>query len=237
MDAFKISTAAACIAEMITLPICAVKTIYQTDLKYKSIRNVASDIYKKQGIRGFYNSSGWAILSQSVSTGTKYSGYSALQKHRNTRQNDLQGNMINGMIGGIISTVFVHPIDVLKVHKQNNYNFLNELKLHGPKLFYRGASKSLTKNMLLTSINFPIHDFCKHYTQNTFVAAALASFTTSLIVHPIDYLKVRHISGQDLYPSSSVRYYYRGFHINLMRIMPHFIITMACIDYFKSLSK
>uniref|UniRef100_A0A6C0CBP1 Mitochondrial carrier protein n=1 Tax=viral metagenome TaxID=1070528 RepID=A0A6C0CBP1_9ZZZZ len=237
MDTFKTSMLAASIAEIVTLPICTIKTIYQTNLNYISIRGVAWDVYRFRGIAGFYNSSGWAILSQTMSSATKFTAYSYLQTYRETQKRNLLGNMINGMISGIISTMFVHPIDVVKVHKQNNFNFLKELKLVGPKLFYRGGSKSLTKNIVLTSLLFPLYDFYKYHIDNIYIASACSAITSSLILHPIDYLKIRQISDQQLYPKDSgIRYYYRGFHINLMRVIPHFMITMVCIEYFRQIN-
>lgn len=234
MDTFKTSILASSVAEIITLPICTIKTIYQTDLEHKSIKDVALNIYRSRGIGGFYNSSGWAILSQSMSTATKFTTYSYLQTYRETTKENLMGNMINGMISGMISTIFVHPIDVVKVHKQNNFNFLQELKFVGPKLFYRGGSKSLTKNIILTSLIFPFYDFYKHHIKNIYIASICSAITASIILHPIDYLKIRQISDRQLYPKDSgIRYYYRGFHVNLMRVIPHFMITMVCIEYFK----
>jgi hypothetical protein len=238
MDTFKTSILASSIAEIITLPICTIKTIYQTNLKYASIKSAAAEIYRSRGIAGFYNSSAWAVLSQTTSTATKFTAYSYFQIYRKTPQENLFGNMINGMMSGIISTIFVHPIDVVKVHKQNNFNFLKELKLVGPKLFYRGSSKSLTKNIILTSLIFPFYDFYKYHIKNIYIASICSAITASLILHPIDYLKIRQISDQQLYPKNSgIRYYYRGFHINLMRVIPHFMITMACIEYFKKQTK
>ena len=197
---FTISSVASVLAEISTLPICTVKTIYQTNLNYTSLSNVIKNVYHTRGLWGFYNASGIAMLSQTVSTATKFTGYAYIQKYRNTSQNNLPSNMFNGALAGIISTMIVHPIDVIKVHKQNNVNFMQELKLFGPKLFYRGYTKSIFKNIILTSIIFPFYDFYKYHFHNVYVAALLSSIVTTIILHPIDYLKIRHISGQELYP-------------------------------------
>lgn len=233
---FTISSIASVIAEISTLPICTIKTIYQTNLTHKSLYEVAKNIYLTRGLWGFYNSSIIAILSQTISTATKFTGYTYLKNYRHSQQHNLFSNMLNGTIAGMISTIFVHPIDVVKVHKQNNFNFMQELKSVGPKLFYRGYTKSLFKNMILTSIIFPFYDFYKYYFCNIYVATILASITATIILHPIDYLKIRHISGQELYPKNSgIKYFYRGFHINLMRTMPHFMITMVFIEHMNKL--
>lgn len=230
-----ISTA---IAEIITLPICTIKTNYQTNLNHKSIFNVYNDIKTTRGFYGFYDASAFAIISQIASTATKFTFYSYIKKYRNTDQKDIKNNIINGAIGGSIASVFSHPFDVLKIHKQTNKPFIQEFKNVGPSLMYRGWSKSLTKNILLTSIVFPFYDFYKSKFNNPIIAAGLSASTATLVIHPIDYLKVRHISNQPLYPSfgnmsNYFKYYYRGVHVNLMRVVPHFIITMVITENLK----
>jgi len=235
---FNISFLATAIAEIVTLPICTVKTNYQTNLAYKSVSDVCRDTFRKRGLWGFYNSSAVALASQTVSTSTKFTSYMYLRSVRNIGPRDIFNNMINGMIAGFVSSICVHPIDVIKIHKQTAVKFIPELKKIGPSLFYRGYSKSLGKNIILTSIIFPTYDFYKYYIHHTLLASGLSSITTTLILQPIDYLKIRHISGQKLYlkngsMTDNLKYYYRGFHINLARVIPHFMITMYLIELFK----
>jgi len=226
------------IAEFITLPICTIKTNYQTNLQYKSIVDVAKEIYSMRGLYGFYSASFAAVGLQIISTSTKYSFYNYFRDYRVTAKNDMKNNIINGVLGGIVSSVAVHWVDVIKIHKQNGLKFLDELKSTGPKIFYRGYSKSLSKSVVLTASLFPLNDYYKSKTNNTLLAAGLSSFTVTSIVHPFDYLKVRHISDQTLYPKFSnipdfFKYYYRGVHVNLMRVMPHFMITMLITEKIK----
>lgn len=227
-------------AEIITLPICTIKTNYQTDLKYKSVIDVTKNIYGTRGFYGFYNSSGSAIASQVVSTSTKFTFYNYIQKLRNTDQSDIKNNIINGSLSGIFSSMFTHPFDVLKVHQQNNLSFKNEIKNKGFSILYRGYSKSLFKNTVLTSLIFPFYDFYKSMFNNTIVASGLSSITVSMFLHPLDLLKIRHISNQSLYVpynglSNFIKYYYRGLHINLLRIVPHFMITMTMTEWIKNM--
>jgi len=52
-------------------------------------------------------------------------------------------------------------------------------------------------------------------------------------MHPVDYLKTRHMAGLNLYSGWNPLIYYRGLSINLMRIVPHFMITMGVIEWMK----
>lgn len=232
------STISTVFAEIITIPICTVKTNYQTNLNYKSIINVTNDIYKAHGIYGFYNSSMSAMTSQIVSTSTKFTAYNYIKEKRHTEQKDIKNNILNGSLSGIISSVFTHPLDVIKVHNQNQLSIMNEIKTHKMSIFYRGYSKSLFKNIALTSLIFPFYDFYKYHFNNSIISAGLSAITASIFLHPIDYLKIRHISNQSLYINYTgllnfTKYYYRGLHINLMRIIPHFVITMVITEKIK----
>ena len=62
-------------AEIITLPICTIKTVYQNNHTHKSIKSTINHIIKNNGYRGFIQASPHAILSQLVSTSTKFSFY------------------------------------------------------------------------------------------------------------------------------------------------------------------
>ena len=226
------------VAEIITLPICTIKTNYQTHLHYKSIFHTYKNIMNTYGIRGFYSALYSSLFSQVASTATKFTFYSYIKNLRNTQQKDIKNNILNGAIGGIMSSIIVHPTDVCKVHQQNNMSFINELRKIGPSLMYRGYSKSLAKNIFLTALIYPFYDFYTATFSNFFIAAILSSITVTLILHPIDYLKIRHISGQNLYLDYSsipiyFKYYYRGLHINLIRIIPHFMITMFITENIK----
>lgn len=225
-------------AEIITLPICTAKTNYQTNLQYKSMFDVYKNIFKTRGFYGFYSASLPAICSQVVSTSSKFTFYNYIKNYRNTQSNDIKNNVVNGAIGGICASMFSHPIDVVKIHQQNNISFMAELKKIGSPLIYRGYSKTLIRSIMVTSLIFPFYDFYKSKFANIFIASALSASTATIFLHPIDILKVRHISGQPLYlnfgnAKDNIKYYYRGIHINLMRVVPHFIITMFIAEKIK----
>jgi len=232
------------IAEIITLPICTIKTNYQTHLHYKSVFDVYNNIKMTRGFYGFYDASVYAILSQIVSTATKFTFYNLIKNYRHTKSSDLLNNIANGAIGGGIASVFSHPFDVLKIYRQNGASFVKDFTLFGPSLMYRGWSKSLTKNISITALVFPLYDFANSKVNNPMIAASMTALFPTLIIHPIDYLKVRHISTsisleQRLYPKFNnardfVKNYYRGLHINLMRVLPHFVITMTITEYLRN---
>jgi hypothetical protein len=229
------------IGEFITLPISTMKTNYQTNLDYKNAKHVFKDIARTRGVYGFYSASLSSIAMQIVSISTKFTFYSHIKHLRNTKEGDLKNNMLNGMGAGIMSSMFSHPVDVIKVCQQNGLSMRDigkEFKNEGAGLLYRGFSKTLTKSIFFTSTLFPLKDFFQSKVNNSLLSSAMASFCVTGFLHPIDYLKIRQIANQELYPkvnnvSEFFRYYYRGFGLNLSRVVPHFMITMFITEQLK----
>lgn len=211
------------VAEIITLPICTIKTNYQNS-NSNSIIGSAKDIYAKHKLMGFYKSSTAAIFSQMISTSFKYTIY------RHLEDNKYNNKVANGIISGVMTSMITHPIDVIKIHRQMNASFVTELRKVGPSLFYRGFSKSLSKTIIASMLFFPLYDYFKQNTGgNPLIASFMSATTATLIIHPVDYLKTRHIYNQPLYQGLNL-IYYKGLSINLLRIIPHFMITMTIID-------
>ena len=136
------SMIATTIAELITLPICTIKTNHQNNIniskthtdviihncsevkalirifQYKNtsipIFYTIKNIYNNGGIKAFYKASFPAITSQVFSTSSKYFLYRYLDDINYQYSNKI----LNGMISGIIKSFFTHPIDFLKIYWQ-----------------------------------------------------------------------------------------------------------------------
>lgn len=221
-------------SELAVLPICTVQTIYQTqkDLNGNrvSIPNITKQLYKRGGIKSFYNASLSGVLSQVVSTGSKYTLYKIIQDYRGTEPKNVSGNMINGISSGILAILFTQPFDVAKNFNQRQKYFLPQIK-SDPFILYRGSLQSVYKSVALMSILYPINDFCKQYISNTFFAAISTTLITVPIIHPLDLLKRRALAGKCLWLGYNPLNYYRGLLINWCRATPHFAVTMCTIDF------
>jgi hypothetical protein len=212
---------ATCVAEIVTLPICTIKTVYQ-NTDSKSISHTVRNIYTIRGIPGFYNASGPAIIAQIISTSLKYVFYRKLEDERLPHTN----KFINGALSGAMASIFTHPIDVIKVHWQMG----GKIPIHSPKIFYRGYSKTITKATVSASLYFPLTDYFKTYIDNIAIASLCSAIISIMVTHPIDYLKTRHIYGMPLFEGWNPITYYKGLTLNMARILPHFVITMTGID-------
>lgn len=214
-------------AELITLPICTVKSNYQVNEK-KGIISTVKEVYKRKGVRSFFSASFPAMGGQIISTSLKYAIYEQLKKENNIQI----GTVGNGLISGIASSVVTHPLDVVRVTWQLNKRMSDEVKQEGLKIVYRGYSKSLMKVSVGSMLFFPIYDSIKSKLDHPLLASFSSSIVSTTIMQPLDYMKTRHMAGKSPW-SSSLKGYFKGFSLNLLRIVPHFTITMTATEFIK----
>ncbi|AYV75557.1 MAG: mitochondrial carrier protein-like protein [Terrestrivirus sp.] len=214
------------VAEIVTLPLCTIKTNFQVS-NTPSLRNEVMSIYTKNGIKGFYGASVPAITGQIISTSSKFTFYQIIKHERKTCDGDLFNNSLNGMIGGIFGSLLSHPIDVVKNSYQRDKQIFNEIKKTGYKTFYRGYTQTIAKNMMLYGTLFPLYDKYKTLLNgNVIQSTVLTTITTCTLLQPIDYIRTRYMAGNFNSIGWNPRNYYRGFSINLSRSMIHFSLTM-----------
>jgi hypothetical protein len=231
MNNFVDAAIATTLAEVITLPICTLKTNYQ-NTQSKSWIETASTMYHKGGIKMFYVASMPAIASQVFSTSSKYFLY------RKIEEQNLFGKFGSGLVSGVLSSLITHPIDVIKIHKQMDSPFLSELQKNGIKVFYRGYDKTLGKVSIGSMLFFPLFDLLNKYFSeqtNSFIpshikAGLCSSIISTTLIHPCDYLKTRHIYGLPLFEGWNPKVYFKGLSLNLFRVVPHFTLVMTTIS-------
>lgn len=225
------SAIATTVAEFATLPICTVKTNYQ-NTSGVTISDTIKKIYGRDGIIGFYRASLPTVGSQVVSTSSKFMLYRWLEGLGLPYTNKIT----NGIMAGITSSLVTHPMDYVKVHWQMKKPIRQELANYGPMVMYRGYSKTMGKIVLSSSLFFPLYDTfasqlrsmnVEHWAS---ISAFGSSFVATLIMHPIDYLKTRHIYAQPLYQGFNPKTYYKGITLNLARVVPHFTIVMSIVE-------
>lgn len=215
------------IAEIVTLPICTVKTVYQNN--NLTTMNTILFIYRQNNLKGFFSASTPAIISQISSTTSKFTLYEYIKNRRNTPKHDIFNNSINGGISGILGSLITHPIDVLKNFKQRNVSYISFLQNSNQpfiKNIYQGYTGSISKNIALYSCLYPINDYYNNLFDSYLISAPLTSLTVSLIIQPFDYYKTIKMAG------SKPVHYFRGFHLMLSRSIPHFLITMYLSNLF-----
>lgn len=215
-------------AEILTLPICTVKTVYQNNPNL-TVSDCVIFIKKNSGLKGFIQASTPAVIGQIVSTATKYTFYNYLKNIRQTDSSNLFSNSLNGMAGGLVGSIFSHPIDVWKNYSQRNQKF----PWTNFKLYYQGYSASVYKNLVLYACLFPIYDYYKLKSNSIYISSILTSLTVSLIIQPFDYYKTIKMAGYK--QNIKLENFSRGFGLMLARSVPHFLITMVVTEKIKKL--
>lgn len=214
------SASASIIADTCTMPISTLKTNVQNAKHYTPMAVILKNIYRIYGIRGFYNASGWTMGSQIVSITMGYTLYRSLQSY-------IPNTALAGLAAGLLSSIVVHPLDVIKIHSQMHTPILHEIHKHGTRMLYRGYTKSLSKSAVGSLCYFPLYDFFNTKLSNAFQAAIITAVLSTTILQPFDYMKTRHVYNQPYHARSL----FTGLSLNLMRVVPHFTITMITIDY------
>lgn len=219
------SMTATTVAEVATTPICTLKTVFQNSSNSKvTIRQTLRSIYGRGGLTAFYKASPAAVTSQALSTGMKYSLYRYLQRNFN------YNSFLCGFISGIAATVFTHPVDAVRVYLQMGGNVGTEFKTRPLSFMYRGYSRSFLKSGIGSSCFYPIYDYCRSHIDNPLVASGISAVVSTTIMQPFDYSKNRAIYGLTEVNKWNPMTYFRGYSLNLLRIVPHFIITMTVIE-------
>jgi hypothetical protein len=225
------------IAELATIPICTVKTMYQTNVCNSNIYNTIQHIYKNYGVLGFCRAGVPAMSGQIMTTMGKYTLYKYFGTY------NPKYYVFNGLAASFIVSLFSHPFDWFRVTLQRNESIRANLQSHGLKVIYRGYSKSVIKNIISSIFFYPFYEYLKNNIHisdnerfNIIFSSGVAAFTSTTLMQPIDYIKTKHIAGQKWYQGiHNPALYYKGLSLNLFRVVPHFIITMNFIEYFKSI--
>lgn len=227
IDNIVASAVSTCIAEIVTMPICTIKTNYQnTNI---SVYDVIKKISKK-GIWYYYKPSLWALMSQVVSTTSKYTFYEKIKTHLNNKY-------LSGTISGVLSSIFTHPLDVIKIHNQMCKNVIPSYRKEGLCFLYRGYSKTFIKSAIGSTFFFPIYDAVYEHIKNVQGAAICSAIISTIILQPIDYMKTTQIYNNNKIISKKnvlILQLYKGLFLNLCRVVPHFLITMTLIEYIKN---
>lgn len=220
------STIGSGIAELCTLPICTTKTVYQ-NTNSNSIRSTFTNIYTTRGYKGFFDSSKFAVTSQMFSSTSKYFLYRSFT-------NDLNMNIwIAGPLSGAISSLFTHPIDVFKIHRQMGESLVDKLRVSNRpiSILYQGYTKTVKKYGVGSLCFLPIKDYFTPKLGST-KSAFISAVISTIIIHPFDHMKVRQSYG---IKSPTIKNMYKGLSLNLLRVVPHFTIMMTAIDFIEKI--
>lgn len=147
----------------------------------------------------------------------------------------LNNDFINGLIGGFVGTIISHPVDTVKTRIQSNkFNtIINAIK--AGKL-YSGLTPPLIGIMMEKSIVFGFYEKSKEYGFNNFTSGTIAGLISTLIVTPIDRLKIHFQNNEKFHFQNNEKFLinknlYKGFLPTIFRETPGFGIYFTTYNY------
>jgi len=143
----------------------------------------------------------------------------------------MNNDFLYGLFGGFIGTLISHPVDTIKTRIQSKkFNtFTNALQ--AGKL-YSGLTPPLIGIMLEKSIVFGFYDKAKSYGLNNFWSGIIGGFASTVIVTPIDRLKI-HFQNNETHKINlhMCKTLYKGFIPTIFRETPGFGIYFTTYNY------
>lgn len=204
-------------AELLTIPICTIKTNYQIG-NYNKIFDCVKDIYRNRGFYGFFSASFPSIISRIIVSSSRYTTYNLLE-----RKDNHSSKALHSTLSGVIISLITHPLDNIKVHIQmNNFKFDH---------LYNGYRWTFIKNCISGPIFIYTYKFNSELFDNMYLSAISTSLINTTLFHPIDYLKTSDIM------SVKIKHIFKGLSLNLLREVPYFLIFIVVLSECKKTEK
>jgi solute carrier family 25 carnitine/acylcarnitine transporter 20/29 len=140
-------------------------------------------------------------------------------------------DFISGSLGGLTGVLISHPIDTIKTRIQIGTvnNIKSAIKMRN---FYSGIKPPLLGIPLEKSIVFGFYNLGKNYGLNNFWSGIIGGFMSTLIVTPIEYLKINLQNKNTIdYKNLKIKNIYKGFIPTVCRETPGFGIYFTTYNY------
>jgi len=136
---------------------------------------------------------------------------------------------ISGSLGGLVGTIMSHPIDTIKTRIQSGSakNIFDAIQM---KKFYSGIRAPLLGIPLEKSIVFGFYNLGKQNGLNNFWSGIIGGFMSTLIVTPIEYVKV-NLQNKTPLSALKISNIYKGFIPTVCRETPGFGIYFTVYNY------
>jgi solute carrier family 25 oxoglutarate transporter 11 len=252
MDSYIIGCLSGLTATTLVQPIDYIKVRSQINPSVNKF-SLFKNIYNKYGFTEFYRGINIALMRQCVYGTIRLGLFKDLKD--NYKVNPISAAVIAASVGTLIN----NPIDYLLVKKQteNNFSIKNIIKNENINtILFTGL-----KYNLLRAISVNIGFGCKtiyedklknHYNNNLIIKSCsilTAGITSAIISMPFDVMRtysqknipivnnliILNNVNKKINLIASFKTIYNTFPIYFMRITPHSIISLACLDIYTSI--
>lgn len=141
-------------------------------------------------------------------------------------------DFVYGSLGGLTGILLSHPIDTIKtrIQSQKAQTIKDAVKM---KKYYSGLSAPLIGVMLEKSIVFGFYELSKKHNLNNFVSGLIGGFMSTLIVTPIERIKI-NLQNKNELKGLNIKNIYRGFIPTIFRETPGFGIYFTTYNYLEN---
>ncbi len=144
----------------------------------------------------------------------------------------------SSFVCGCIGSFVTNPLFVMKVRLQTGQPIL-----FNPRVLYAGYSATVFSNIKL-AVQFPLYDFLRDQEINVGVSSCIAKGVAASLTYPLDLARTNQRKNLNNIPfytlmlqtfkASGMRGLYRGLWVHNCVSIPHFVIMMYGVEYFKN---
>lgn len=217
----------------------------KTRLQYslnKSALGIVSEIWVKEGPRGFYRGLAANLAGVTPEKAIKLAvndyarGYFAKRLDVPDDKLPLKFGMLAGAMAGFCQVLATNPMEMVKIQMQlqtqrhgkvlkSTWQVIKELGLRG---IYRGTLTTWIRDIPFSIVFFSTYAVLRERTTSSFISGFLAGCLASVIATPMDVIKTRYQSEYDgrrildLYRETLRR---EGFHAFFKGVLPRCLIV------------
>ncbi|CAH9117811.1 unnamed protein product [Cuscuta epithymum] len=207
--------------------------------KYTGMLQAAKDIFREEGLRGFWRGNVPALLMVMPYTAIQFTVLHKLKTFASGSSNSEDHinlspylSYISGAFAGCAATVGSYPFDLLrtilasqgepKVYPSLRSAFVDILETRGIRGLYSGLSPTLVEIIPYAGLQFGTYDTFKRWTM-LFLCGLAAGTCAKVVCHPLDVVKKRfQIEGLKRHPRYGAQVKlnaYRNMYDALSRIL------------------
>lgn len=236
------NSAAICVCN----PFEVIRSQAQITASDTSLPKLIKDVYKVQGVKGFYKGIGASLATQPTFWLLYMPTYEYLKKTYSNVPTFITSN-----VAGAVGTLLTNPLWVLRARMQTEvlrgekirYStfFQTIVKNEGVKSLWKGGGIALLKNLQL-GIQLPLYEWLrKDGDLNPFISGLISKSVASSVVYPLDVIRtnVRTAKGYVSFKEMTMCIYnrngglynfYRGIPLYYLSQIPTFAITMVVFE-------
>lgn len=230
------------VSSVLTFPLQVIQVQQQVSKGKRSIIGTAQNIYKKQGIKGYYYGLSRGVLCYSIFYGTYFYTYDRLKE--TTKLSPFLTSYLASAVGSIIS----NPWQVVRVRRQTcvlngQLNLKPTIRKiyrqEGAKALCKGLRTTLFKNIELGLIMTIYEKLTNDYKFSPIYASFTGKLVASSITYPLDCARNIRRYESITYKKILKRFYnnprttYNGYPVYLIKSVPACIIAFSVNQYLK----